>query len=124
MTKYNELPLFSAMRPQRIHPGMYGDLVAGVYGRVDGLSEEDAARAVGFVLGQLALVSPQPDDPTYTLCGHSYYTATGEWHFCVKGHEEKDDDPAAHRSKKLSWDTEVRVEDVEGWAFEPEEDQP
>lgn len=121
MTKYSELPAFSAMHLQRIHPGLYGDLVAGVYGRVGGFSEEDAARAVDYVLGQVAVVVPQPDDPSYSFCGHSYYTATGEWHFCIKSHEERDDDPTAHRSKKVSWDTEVRVEDVEGWAFEPEE---
>lgn len=96
---YNDLPPYSARKLQRLHEEMFGDLLAAITRVIGPIEDDQAEKVVGAILGPLRLVPPPPEDYA-SLCGRSYFSEEGEWHFCDKRHDDPNacGDPHVHRS--------------------------
>lgn len=74
---------FSSDRVLRVPGMLYGDLEAAVI-RHTGFEPEDAQRVVDAVLGPMKLApAPEWNREEYP-CGHAFWSAEGEWEFCVE----------------------------------------
>ncbi len=100
----NRIPLYQPSEFFLVPEAIYGDLVAAAV-RV-AVSHEQAEQLVDAILGPLKLLPPIPDRPANIVCDSVYFSREGEYHFCVKQHNEPDDDPAFHRTRGQDWDDE------------------